>query len=74
MKLEFDEGGICMKLTFKKLLFATIAIILLDITYLWIRENYGLVNWISPKTLEFWAKDIALVIAWIIYFVEKKKK
>ena len=63
-----------MKLTFKKLLFATISFILLDITYLWIRENYGLVNWISPKTLEFWAKDIILLLAWILYFIEKKRK
>lgn len=63
-----------MKLTFKKLLFATVVFILLDITYLWIRENYGLMNWISPKTIEFWVKDIALVLAWFFYFVEKRKK
>ena len=63
-----------MKLTFKKLLFATIVIILLDIAYLWVRENYGIMNWISPKTIKFWAKDIALLIAWIIFFVEAKKK
>ena len=62
-----------MKLTFKKLLFATITIILLDITYVWIRENYGLMNWISPQTLKFWAKDIALVLAWIICLFEKIK-
>ena len=58
----------------KQLLLATIIIILLDITYVWIRKNYGLMNWISPSTLKFWAKDIALLIAWIIYFFEKKKK
>lgn len=63
-----------MKLTFKKLLFATITIILLDITYVWIRKSYGLMNWISPSTLKFWAKDIALLIAWFIYFLEKRKK
>ena len=63
-----------MKLTIKKLLMATIVIVLLDITYVWIRENYGLMNWISPSTLKFWTKDIALLIAWIIYFIEKKKK
>ena len=63
-----------MKLTIKKLLFATIAIILLDIVYLWVRKNYGLMNWISPKTIKFWAKDFALVLAWIIFFVEKIKK
>lgn len=63
-----------MKLTIKKLLLATIVIVLLDITYVWIRENHALMNWISPSTLKFWAKDIALLIAWIIYFFEKKKK
>lgn len=62
-----------MKLTFKKLLFATIAIILLDIAYIWIRDNYGLTGWISPKTLKFWAKDLALVLAWGIYLFEKIK-
>ena len=60
-----------MKLTFKKLLFATIAIILLDFAYIWIRDNYGLTGWISPKTLKFWAKDLALVLAWGIYLIEK---
>jgi hypothetical protein len=62
-----------MKLTIKKLLLATIIIILLDITYVWIRKNYGLMNWISPKTLKFWAKDFTVVLAWIIYLFEKIK-
>ena len=57
-----------MKLTFKKLLFATITIILLDVIY---RDNYGLTGWISPTTLKFWAKDLALVLAWGIYLIEK---
>ena len=63
-----------MKLTFRKLLFATIAIILLDIVYVWIREHYGIVGWMSPKTLQFWSKDIALLIAWVIFFLGKEKK
>ena len=62
-----------MKLTFKKLLIATIAFILLDITYLWIRGNYGLVHWVSPTTLKFWAKDIGLLILWIVYFFERSR-
>ena len=61
-----------MKMTFRKLLFATVVIILLDIAYIWIRDNYGLTGWISPTTLKFWAKDLALVIAWVLYFVQKK--
>ena len=50
-----------MKLTIKKLLLATIVIVLLDITYVWIRENYGLMNWISPSTLKFWDKRYCLI-------------
>ena len=63
-----------MNLTFRKLLFATVVIILLDISYIWIRDNYGLTGWISPTTLKFWAKDLALVIAWVLYFIQKKPK
>ena len=63
-----------MKLTLKKLIFATVAIILLDIAYIWIRDNYGITEWISPKTLEFWSKDLALVIAWWIFLVGKIQK
>ena len=63
-----------MNLTFRKLLFATVVLILLDIAYIWIRDNYGLTGWISPKTIKFWAKDIALVLAWVFFFVEKRKK
>ena len=63
-----------MKLTFQKLFWSTIAIVLLDIVYVWIREHYGIVGWISPKTLHFWSKDIALLIAWVIFFLGKKKK
>jgi len=64
----------CMILTVKKLLIATIVFFLLDITYLWVRNNHGLVSWVSPTTIKFWAKDIALLVLWVIYFVEKKKK
>ena len=61
-------------MTFRKLLFATVVIILLDIAYIWIRDNYGLTGWISPTTLKFWAKDLALLLAWGIYLIEKRKK
>ena len=60
-----------MKLTFRKLLFATVVIILLDIAF---RDNYGLTGWISPTTLKFWVKDLALLLAWGIYLIEKRKK
>ncbi len=61
-----------MMLTFRKLLFVTIAILLLDVTYMWVRENYGLMHWMSPATLKFWTKEIALLLAWTLYFIEKK--
>lgn len=63
-----------MKLTFKQLLIATIVFVLIDLVYLWIRNEYGIMNWFSPKTLKFWAKDIALVIGWIWFLVQKRKK
>lgn len=63
-----------MKLTLKKLIFATVAFILLDIAYIWIRVNYGLMGWVSPKTLTFWSKELALVIAWGMFLFGKIKK
>ena len=61
------------KLTLKKLILATVVCILLDISYVYIRQNYGL-NWVSPKTLSFWSKDLALVIGWVIFIMESRKK
>lgn len=63
-----------MKLTFKKLLIATVVFVLIDLVYLWIRAKYGIMNWFSPLTLKFWAKDLALVIGWIWFLVQKRKK
>ena len=63
-----------MKLTLKKLLFATLIVILLDISYIWLRERFGITEWFSPKTLKFWTKEAALLIAWGLYFAEKRKK
>ena len=63
-----------MKLTLKKLIFVTFLFILLDIAYIWIHNNYGIREWISPKTLKYWSKELALVIAWGIYLVGKIKK
>lgn len=63
-----------MKLTLKKLIFATVAFIILDIAYIWIRNNYGITEWISPKTLTYWSKELALVIAWGIFLVGKIQK
>ncbi len=67
-----------MKLTFKKLLFATIVVLLLDISWIlsemWIDKTHGPVTWISPATVKFWAKDIGLLLLWVYYFVKEKKE
>ena len=63
-----------MKLTFKQLMIATVAIVLFDLVYLWGGSSYGLGNWVSPKTLKFWAKDLAVVIGWILFLVKMWKK
>lgn len=63
-----------MKLTFKQLLIATIVFVLIDLVSFWIEINYAPVNWFSPLTLKFWAKDLALVIGWIWFLVQKRKK
>ena len=62
-----------MKFTLKQLIFATVVFLLLDIAYLWIRTQYGLAGWVNPKTLTYWGKDLALVIAWGYYFWGKRK-
>lgn len=58
-----------MKLTLKKLIWATV--ISLIFTALKLIEDDP---WISPADVKFWANDIAIVIAWILFFLEKKKK
>lgn len=57
-----------MKLTFKKLIWATV--ISLIFTVIKLTEDDP---WFSPLDLKFWANDIAVVIAWVLYFIEKKK-
>ena len=57
-----------MKLTLKKLILATV--ISLIFTAIKLTEDDP---WFSPLDLKFWANDIAVVIAWILYIFEKKK-
>ena len=57
-----------MKLTFKKLIWATV--ISLIFTVIKLTEDDP---WFSPLDLKFWANDISVVIAWVLYFIEKKK-
>ena len=58
-----------MKLTFKKLLWATVISLIFTVLKLAADDP-----WFSPLDVKFWANDIAVVIAWILYFVERKKK
>ena len=61
-----------MILTLKKLIWVTVASLILTVVKVTLDDKFG--NWISPSDVKFWANDIAVVIAWILYFVEKKKK
>ena len=60
------------QLTLKKLIIATIlSLILTGIKLYW--ESQSAVTWISPLDIKFWANDIAIVLAWILFFVQKKR-
>ena len=58
-----------MKLTLKKLIWATFICLIISAVKLAYPNP-----WITPQEIKFWANDIAIVIAWILYFVEMKKK
>ena len=58
-----------MKLTLKKLIWVTVISLLLTAAKLAFPDR-----WISPSDLKFWANDIAVIIAWFLYFLEKRKK
>ena len=57
-----------MKLTLKKLIIATVVSLIFTVIKLTTDDP-----WFSPLDVKFWANDIAVVIAWILYFLEKKK-
>ena len=56
-----------MKLTLKKLVWVTLASLVLTAVKLMWNDK-----WISPSDIKFWANDIAVLIAWVLYFLEKK--
>ena len=58
-----------MKLTLKKLILATVVSLIFTVIKLTADDP-----WFSPLDVKFWANDIAVVIAWILYIFEKKKK
>ena len=61
-----------MKLTLKKLVWITMVSLILTVIKVAMDDKFG--NWVSPKDVKFWVNDIAVIIAWILYFVENKKK
>ena len=58
-----------MKLTLKKLIWATLVSLVFYLIKLMNEDP-----WISPSDIRFWANDIAIVIGWVLYFMEHKKK
>ena len=58
-----------MKLTLKKLIWATLVSMVFSLIKLMNEDP-----WISPSDIRFWANDIAIVIGWVLYFMERKKK
>lgn len=57
-----------MKFTLRKLIWATVISLFFSVIKLTMDDP-----WFSPLDVKFWANDIAVVIAWILYILEKKK-
>ncbi len=60
------------QLTLKKLIIATILSLIFTGVKLYL-ESRSPIHWFSPQDLKFWANDIAVVIAWVLYFIQKKR-
>ena len=58
-----------MKLTLKKLIWATVISLLLTASKLAFPDR-----WISPSDIKFWANDIAVIIAWGSLLPGKEKE
>lgn len=61
-----------MNLTLKKLIWATVISLIFTAAKLYLDHRFG--NWVSPSDVKFWANDIAIVIAWILYLLQNRKK
>ena len=59
-------------LSIQKMLLISAVFLLLDAGFLWLRISRG-GNWFTPTTAKFLMKDIFLVIAWVLFFLQKKK-
>ncbi len=60
------------KLTLKNLIILTVISLILTAVKLILDDKFG--NWISPADVKFWANDIALIIAWFLYFINARRK
>ena len=60
------------KLTLKNLIILTIVSLIFTVVKLILDDGIG--NWVSPSDVKFWANDIAVVIAWVLFFIQRKRK
>ena len=60
------------KLTLKKLIYITVVSLILTAVKLFLDDRFG--NWVSPLDVKFWANDIAVILAWGLYFIQQKRK
>ena len=60
------------KLTLKNLIILTIVSLIFTAGKLILDDGIG--NWVSPSDVKFWANDIAVVIAWVLFFIQRKRK
>ena len=60
------------KLTLKNLIILTIVSLIFTAVKLILDHRIG--NWVSPSDVKFWANDIAVVIAWVLFFIQRKRK
>ena len=60
------------KLTLNNLIVLTVISLILTAVKLILDDKIG--NWVSPSDVKFWANDIALIIAWILFFLQRKRR
>ena len=60
-------------LTIKKMLLISAVFLILDAVFLYMRMRSS-VNWLTPSAAKFLMKDCFLIIAWIVYFLQRKKQ
>ena len=60
-------------LTAKKMLLVSAIFLILDIVYIYYKaEHFG--YWFTPTVAKFMLKDLFLIAAWIIWFIDRRKR